>query len=64
MRISVGVEEVTLQGDYGEVAGVSAKCSKCGHETESFGTEEKSYKRCLALMREECPQDENNFYVI
>ena len=45
-----------------EVDGVRATCSKCGHTTESFGVEEDSIRRCLAMMRKECPQNENNFY--
>lgn len=40
-----------------------AECMRCAHVTESFGTGEGSAKRCLALMREECPEDEENFYV-
>lgn len=43
------------------------KRGKCGvsfrHETQSFGTSEASVRRCLALMREECPNGENNFYI-
>ena len=35
----------------------------CQHTTESFGTGEKSVKRCLVLMRQECPEGEENFYV-
>jgi hypothetical protein len=27
------------------------------------GTHDQSRLRCLALLREECPRDENNFYV-
>jgi len=42
---------------------VKAICSRCGYETMSFGTSDKSVRRCLALMREECPKDERNFYV-
>lgn len=38
-------------------------CSRCGHETMSFGTSEASVKRCLALLREECLEGESNFYV-
>lgn len=43
--------------------GVCATCSECDHETESFGTSDRSIKRCLVLMREECPLGEENFYV-
>lgn len=58
------IEEISLDGDYSDdIPGITATCSKCGHTTESFGTEEGSIKRCLALMREECPRGENNYYI-
>ena len=63
MKVNVKVKEVDLDGDYGRsVAGVWALCPRCGHETESFGVDEPSYKRCMALMRKQCPRGENNFY--
>jgi hypothetical protein len=58
------IEETEIENDYGRsVPGIVATCSECGHSTESFGTNLASIRRCLALMREECPQDEANFYV-
>jgi hypothetical protein len=52
-----------LENDDGiEVAGVVVTCSKCDHTAESFGTSEASLKRCFALLHEECPLDENNYY--
>ena len=64
MRVGCSFEEVELENDDGrEQPGVRATCSRCDHETESFGTGEASRKRCLALMNEECPQGEDNFYV-
>jgi len=42
---------------------VRAICTECKHETMSFGTSEASVKRCLAVMREECPEGQSNFYV-
>jgi hypothetical protein len=42
--------------------GVTVTCEKCGLEMESFGTSEASVRRCLALLREEC--EENNFYTV
>ena len=64
MRVSCTVDVTTLETDDGhEVEGVTVECSRCGHETESFGTSPASVRRCLALMREECPEDEANFYV-
>jgi hypothetical protein len=63
-RIKCDITETTLEGDYGNgVESITATCSKCGHYTESYGTEEGSIKRCLALMNEECPKRENNYYV-
>lgn len=72
MRVQCDVEEVTLEGDYdysysydydNSVDGVQVTCSRCGHYTESYGTEERSVSRSLALLREECPRGEKNFYL-
>jgi hypothetical protein len=62
-RVEVEFEETELEGDYGLVNGVVATCTQCQHETESFGTSGRSRRRCLALMREECPEGESNLYV-
>lgn len=56
------VEEIELEGDYGDVESVRVTCTKCGHATESYGTGDASRRRCLALLREECPRGESNFY--
>ena len=64
MRVECEIEETTIENESGiEVDGVRATCSRCGNETESFGTSSASVRRCLVLMREECPLGENNFYV-
>lgn len=46
-----------------EQEAVKATCGKCGHVTDSYGTGESSIKRCLILLRKECPMREANFYV-
>ncbi len=46
-----------------EVVRTFAVCDKCGHETMSYGDHDGSIKRCLVLMREECPRNESNFYI-
>lgn len=62
-KIKCAVEETELENENGyDVPGVTATCGKCGHTTESFGTGEASINRCLALLNEECPKGENNFY--
>jgi hypothetical protein len=64
MTVSCEVQEVILYSQTGRpVDGVRVICSRCEHETESFGTGEASVRRCLALLREECPEDEDNYYV-
>ncbi len=62
-KVTCDIEEVELEGEYTTVDGVQATCSKCDHQTESYGTSDASIKRCLVLMREECPMGEANFYV-
>jgi hypothetical protein len=63
-RVKCTVSVKTLRNESNlEVDGVEATCMKCGHTTQSFGTGENSRKRCLVLMREECPKQEGNFYV-
>lgn len=63
MQVTATIDEVELEGDYGPIDGVEAACTRCGHVTESFGTSEASIRRCLVLLREECPKQECNFYV-
>jgi hypothetical protein len=63
MRVPCSIEETELENDRGRpVPGVVATCSRCRHETESFGTGEASRRRCLAVMAEECPENEENYY--
>ena len=63
MRVRCRIEETELDGDYSIVEGIEARCLRCDHITESYGTDTASRKRCLAVMREECPRGESNFYV-
>ncbi|MCW5206360.1 hypothetical protein VU08_05440 [Desulfobulbus sp. F5] len=62
--VTCSVEETYLENDYGnEIEGIIVTCNKCGHEVESFGTSQASINRCFVLLREECPEGENNYYV-
>ena len=64
MKIKATIEEVTLENDNGkEIDGVMATCERCAHTTESFGTSQRSISRCLVLLRLECPEEEENFYI-
>lgn len=64
MKVTCSITFTELENEDGrELEGVCAQCDRCGYETESFGTSEASVKRCLVLMREECPQGETNYYI-
>lgn len=64
MRVEVEVTQIEMQGDNSDdVPGVCVSCSRCGHEVEVFGTSDKSVKRGCVMLREECPEGEENFYV-
>jgi len=63
MKVRCHVEQVELEGDRGTVPSVEVTCSRCDHSTESYGTGGASIRRCLAMMREECPYKEDNYYV-
>jgi hypothetical protein len=64
MRVACTISEEEIENEDGVlVDGVIATCSRCDYETESFGTSERSIRRCLVLMREECPEGEANYYV-
>ena len=63
MRVDVEVEETSLENENGRlIDSVVAVCTRCHHEVESYGTSERSVRRCLALMREQCPDGEQNYY--
>lgn len=58
------IEEVELEGDHGVVPGLEVVCQRCGHTVKVFGTDEASAKRAAVMLREECPEGEDNFYAI
>lgn len=62
-RIFCEVEEFEKHGDGRKpIMCVMVTCTKCGHQTESYGTHERSVRRCMALMAQECPNYESNYY--
>jgi DNA polymerase III subunit epsilon len=63
-EVPVDVEEVELENERGvKIDGVKITCGRCDHEVEVFGTSEASVKRGCAMLRDECPLGERNFYV-
>ena len=64
MEVDVDIEIATLEAEHGRlVEGITATCSRCGHQVEVFGTGVSSVKRGCAMLRDECPFGERNFYV-
>jgi len=63
MKVLVTVCEATLEGDGGrDIEGVRVTCDRCEHSVEVFGTDDRSVRRGCVMLREECPQSEENFY--
>ncbi len=63
-RVEVEVEETELENEDGiAVDGICVTCTRCDHEVEVFGQGLKSIRRACIMLREECPNGEENFYV-
>jgi hypothetical protein len=63
-RVECEVTFTQAENDRGRMQDCTkATCGNCGHTTQSWGTGPGSVKRCLMLMKEECPEGESNFYV-
>jgi hypothetical protein len=65
MNVQCSVTEINLENDNGlEIESVEVTCSRCKHAEQSFGTSERSVRRCAFLLRENCPKGEKNFYEV
>ncbi len=63
-KVECEVKEGDIENEEGRmVPGVTVTCPRCDHTVESFGTSDRSVRRCFVLLRDECPMGENNFYV-
>jgi hypothetical protein len=45
-----------------QVETTEVTCSRCEHVEVSYGTSDKSMKRCLVMLRDNCPFAETNYY--
>ncbi len=65
MKVECAYEEIAIENDSGIlIDSIELQCSRCDHITKSFGTSNRSIKRCLALLAEECALGEDNFYIV
>ena len=69
-RVTCTVEECEIESESKSPSrfkrttpGLCLTCEDCGHAVEVRGREEKSIRYGLALMREECPENMENYYV-
>jgi hypothetical protein len=64
MRVLCDLEEIDdfEYDNGGEGPGTRATCSRCGHCTEVAGQSEESELAAMAMLRDECPKRESNFY--
>lgn len=64
-RVGCKIEETSVENESGRlVDGVCVTCGQCGDTAEAFGTGERSVKRALMTLRENCEEGgDGNFYV-
>jgi len=64
-RVEIRVEDEMVDNDRGgKGPGVRATCDKCGETVTCLGRSQRSVRRCIMLLKEECTDsDGNNFYV-
>lgn len=63
-KVDCEVEYTEQENDNGRKQQcVIVTCGECGHQTQSWGVGEGSVKRCLMLLKEECPRAASNYYV-
>jgi hypothetical protein len=61
-KVTAVLDYVEVEGDYGISDGVEVTCDRCGYSEQSLGTSDGSLLRCAALLRENCPRGEKNYY--
>lgn len=57
-RVECEVADCTEDGK----PAVQVTCGRCDHQVVSKGQHGAAIRRCFALLREECPEDESNYY--
>ena len=62
MKVSVDITQQAVEGDYGYIDGLSLTCERYNHCVEVFGTSDRSARAGAQKLRDDCPNDESNFY--
>lgn len=62
-KVFCDVDYVMVEANDGrQQPGVRVSCSRCGAQEESFGTTERSIRRCMMLLKEGCQDGTDNYY--
>jgi hypothetical protein len=61
LEFATGVDDTNI---YLTTFNVFASCTRCDHRTGSYGHSGASIRRCLVMLREGCPRNEKNYYVV
>lgn len=63
MKVECDITKTLIMNEHGrEVPGVVVSCTRCSYSTESFGQGDGSVRRCMMLLKEQCPNGERNYY--
>ena len=63
MKVTVEIVEADLTNGEGKpIPGICATCGECGEQVEVFGRTERSYRRAMVMLNEECPNESSNYY--
>lgn len=64
MRVECEVTATEICHDEDSVPqpGLCVECGRCGHTVTVYGESDRSRRRGLATLREECPEEEENYY--
>jgi hypothetical protein len=65
MRVETAYRRTTLYNESEKaIPSIEVICSRCKHIVEVYGTSERSVRRGLAMLRDECPFHESNYYYV
>ncbi len=62
MMVAVDICEDDVDGEHGLLDGLTLTCERCGHEVQVYGRSDSSARYAAKIFRDECPNDESNYY--
>lgn len=63
-RVECTVKKVVLKNERGiDIESVVVKCGECERTAQSYGTSARAVRRALSVLRENCPEGAEHYYV-